>query len=999
MKFIHALHEDDVPFYFANNKGEKLTEEIAFYKNNDESYGISSLEIISPNVALKTLDKSTFFAGGLAIPKKSYKYFGIENLQLNQRKPTTIIYRNKKFEAYFTAQKSYKALQYYNDFMVEIRNKYPYAAKKLREYRGKIDNGPKMEITINLEKNELNIDFIGDDIMNDYIPFSSEDFLKLFSDIKKFVAQSHSHDLTTKSYIEYFGEFQVTKSFGQGTPAKVSWLSLSVSSEQQKRYFVSFYYDKFGKLFLVLGIKEDIQEKYDWPSDIQKIYPRFSDINVSDAIANRYPKSRIFKEFSVDIKNIDTSLEALKEDIEQSLSNALQLLFQVINSSEKPKIIWRLSPGKKGIYWEEWRNANICSLNIPEYKPYFNELDQITDRDSFKTRLKELARIVHPENSNFDLSISHQNTIWSYFHEMKIGDTIIASTGKSRIYGIGTIKSNVLFQDSEDCPVIREVHWEYDDLNIPIPSEVSGNFLSALNKLSLDDYSKIITSIESGFSTNLDSIIQLLERKGQIILYGPPGTGKTYSVQSLIKKTASTPYISTTKDYGNIQFFWLITYKDKYDDISTINSKSIYTYQWKSNYNYSKYFYMINEGDYFAIYLWDENKIIGYAKCIKKDEESFQYQFITLLDGPKYGILKSDPEFSKGKIIRTKGNARITILENEEFERLIFLSGIKYEELGIKITGNEIIQYPSEFITFHQSFSYEEFIEGLRPITDADGRISYSVKEGIFKDLCRTAYNTLLTLANIDKRWNEDQDVPHLTDEETQYALSLAPKVPFYLVIDEINRGDISRIFGELITLLEKDKRLLAPHEITTKLPSSRTRFGIPPNLFLIGTMNTADKSIALIDIALRRRFGFIEMMPDYDLLYRTLSSDDESLLEVYSIAIALLRTINQRILEEHDREHQIGHSFLLKLKDARTRDQAISELSMIWYHEIIPLLHEYFYDAPRKLFKVIGPEFMKSDPKCIYFYPEKEGESFLSACKSISKGYDLNGLSSTDAL
>ena len=294
---------------------------------------------------------------------------------------------------------------------------------------------------------------------------------------------------------------------------------------------------------------------------------------------------------------------------------------------------------------------------------------------------------------------------------------------------------------------------------------------------------------------------------------------------------------------------------------------------------------------------------------------------------------------------------------------------------------------------------YEEFIEGLRPITDSDGRISYSVKEGIFKELCRTAYNTLLTLANIDKRWNEDQDVPILTDEETQYALSLAPKVPFYLVIDEINRGDISRIFGELITLLEKDKRLLAPHEITTKLPSSRTRFGIPPNLFLIGTMNTADKSIALIDIALRRRFGFIEMMPDYDLLFRTLSSDDESLLEVYSIAIALLRTINQRILEEHDREHQIGHSFLLKLKDARTREQAISELSMIWYHEIIPLLHEYFYDAPRKLFKVMGPEFMKSDPKCIYFYPEKEGESFLSACKSISKGYDLNGLSSTDAL
>lgn len=332
------------------------------------------------------------------------------------------------------------------------------------------------------------------------------------------------------------------------------------------------------------------------------------------------------------------------------------------------------------------------------------------------------------------------------------------------------------------------------------------------------------------------------------------------------------------------------------------------------------------------------------------------------------------------------------------FQQILTLAGQAADSVPIESYEREEEVNTTEFITFHQSFSYEEFIEGLRPTTE-DGCISYSVKEGIFKEFCRRAYNTLLSGAGIKKTWEDEQDVPFLTDEEAESVVSISAKYPFYLVIDEINRGDISRIFGELITLLEKDKRLLASHQITTKLPSSRTLFGIPPNLFVIGTMNTADKSIALIDIALRRRFGFIELLPDYELLARELTSDDRNVQEVFQTAISLLQTINIRILHEHDREHQIGHSFLLKLKGIENRDKAIYELSLIWYHEIIPLLHEYFYDSPKKLFKVIGPEFMKPDLKSITFTPMKEGESFLVACAKVTKDPNFNAQSTTNAL
>jgi 5-methylcytosine-specific restriction protein B len=162
-------------------------------------------------------------------------------------------------------------------------------------------------------------------------------------------------------------------------------------------------------------------------------------------------------------------------------------------------------------------------------------------------------------------------------------------------------------------------------------------------------------------------------------------------------------------------------------------------------------------------------------------------------------------------------------------------------------------------------------------------------------------------------------------------------------IIDEINRGNISKVFGELITLIEPTKRIGAKEQLRATLPYSGQSFGVPDNVYLIGTMNTADRSIALIDTALRRRFSFVEMQPDSATLKDVL---------VDGIDISeMLDTINKRITVLLDREHTIGHSYLLPLKS----DPTLERLAAIFENTIVPLLQEYFYDDYEKIQLVLG--------------------------------------------
>ena len=220
-----------------------------------------------------------------------------------------------------------------------------------------------------------------------------------------------------------------------------------------------------------------------------------------------------------------------------------------------------------------------------------------------------------------------------------------------------------------------------------------------------------------------------------------------------------------------------------------------------------------------------------------------------------------------------------------------------------------------EFVTFHQSMAYEEFIEGIKPIIKKDvdttsHQIQYEYADGIFKKIANKAK----------------------ADQSNKYVL----------IIDEINRGNISKIFGELITLIEPTKRFGNKEAQKVILPYSHEYFEVPNNLYIIGTMNTSDRSIAAVDIALRRRFEFIPMRPETELV-----------TDVDGIYLnSIFKKLNKKIEILLDEDHMIGHSYLM-------RCQNIEDVKKAWFEKIMPLMNEYFYGDWERLELVLGKDFV----------------------------------------
>ena len=234
-----------------------------------------------------------------------------------------------------------------------------------------------------------------------------------------------------------------------------------------------------------------------------------------------------------------------------------------------------------------------------------------------------------------------------------------------------------------------------------------------------------------------------------------------------------------------------------------------------------------------------------------------------------------------------------------------------------------------EFITFHQSYGYEEFIEGIKPVLGEEGNaveLGYMREDGVFKQFCAKA-----KADRLDKEGKVNNRV---------------------FIIDEINRGNISKIFGELITLIEPSKRIGKPEGMEVMLPYSKKPFGVPDNVYIIGTMNTADRSIATIDTALRRRFFFREMQPDPAVL-------EGIAVEGMDIK-GMLERMNQRISVLYDREHTIGHAYFLPLRDKADMET----LGEIFSNNILPLLQEYFYENYEKIRLVLGDNRKKDKAK-----------------------------------
>ncbi len=269
--------------------------------------------------------------------------------------------------------------------------------------------------------------------------------------------------------------------------------------------------------------------------------------------------------------------------------------------------------------------------------------------------------------------------------------------------------------------------------------------------------------------------------------------------------------------------------------------------------------------------------------------------------------------------------------------------------------------------TFHQSFSYEEFVEGLKPVLaektagDKSSDVKYKIEKGIFYKACERAAK----IAGYEPTENETslQKCIADVDRSTKMQEAIKENKIVLLCIDEINRANVSAVFGDLISLIEPSKRIGKANEMVVKLPYSQKDFAVPANLMIVGTMNTADRSIQLLDSALRRRFRFEELLPDYAKIEN-------------ATAKLILQKINARIRCLLDKDHQIGHSYFI---DAKTDLDIFNALKDC----VIPLLEEYFYNDAQKIRQIFNDS--KEYENNFYI----EDEEAKNASNSVLNDYD----------
>jgi hypothetical protein len=542
---------------------------------------------------------------------------------------------------------------------------------------------------------------------------------------------------------------------------------------------------------------------------------------------------------------------------------------------------WLYAPGPKAKYWGQCRDNGEMVIGFRE----------LGDLSTYK-RQADIAKDLQRKQKTKSSCKNDALAAWQFAQEIKPGDVVVVKRGTKAYLGYGIVEGGYRYDSARpEYRNVRSVKWKKH-----------GEWLENAKPIvlkTLTDISKDAEYVEKlnqliGIDMAETSHVDLPSKN--IILYGPPGTGKTYALRT--------------------------TYMRHFTDFQSAKTREQYA------------------GELVSDMSWWE-----VITLVMLDMGAAKVGDIQIHPLMKARIARSENRNPRAAIwshlqMHTKRECE-NVAYSKRYEPLLFeksreslwsidreAASAEVPELAQKLEefrnyspskGAETHRY--EFTTFHQSFSYEDFIEGIKPVMgdEISGDLSYEIRSGIFRQIALRAKN----------------------DPDHDYAL----------FIDEINRANVASVFGELITLLEDDKRLGEPRELTAVLPYSRDEFGVPSNLYVIGTMNTADRSVEALDTALRRRFAFIECAPKPELLREAQPANFAVDLE------KLLTTINARIERLLDGDHCIGHSYFMGLKEA---SDPLAALRHVFANKVLPLLKEYFYGDSGRVGMVLGEAFVR---------------------------------------